>query len=128
MTSTRINAVEALPRLPLGEMLLQRGLLSQEDLDRALEHQLQSGHQKLLGEVLQQLGIATEAQVLEVIAEGYGVPFVEQVARVADPRALDSLPRDFIEEHRILPLFLVRETLTIAISEPANLYLVEEVA
>ncbi|MBG81128.1 MAG: ATPase [Phycisphaerae bacterium] len=128
MSSTRINAVEALPRLPLGEMLLQRGLLSQEDLDRALEHQLQSGHQKLLGEVLQQLGIATESQVLEVIAEGYGVPFVDQVARVADPRALDALPRDFIEEHRILPLFLVRQTLTIAISEPANLYLVEEVA
>ena len=54
MTSGRISAVEAMPRLPLGEMMLQRGLISKDDLDRALEHQLQSGHQKLLGEVLQQ--------------------------------------------------------------------------
>ena len=128
MTSVRFGAVEPLSRLPLGEMLLQRDLLTQEDLDRALEHQAQSGHQKLLGEILEQLGLVSEASVLEVIAEGYGVPFVDQVARVADPRALEALPRDFIEEHRVLPLFLVRDILTVAVSEPANLYLVEEIA
>jgi len=128
MTSPRLSAVEALPKLPLGEMLLKRNLISQGDLDRALEQQSQGGHEKLLGEVLQQIGAVSEANVLEVIAEGYGVPFVDQVARIADPRSLDSLPRDFIEEHRILPLFLVRGTLTVAVSEPANLYLVEEIA
>ncbi|MDG2095516.1 MAG: hypothetical protein P8J89_09635, partial [Phycisphaerales bacterium] len=122
MTSPRLSAVEALPKLPLGEMLLKRNLISQGDLDRALEQQSQGGHEKLLGEVLQQIGAVSEADVLEVIAEGYGVPFVDQVARIADPRSLDSLPRDFIEEHRILPLFLVRGTLTVAVSEPANLY------
>ena len=82
----------------------------------------------MLGEVLQQLGLVSESDVLDVIAEGYGVPFVEGVARVADPRSLDALPREFIEEHRVLPLFLVRNTLTVAVSEPANLYLVEEIA
>ncbi|MBG83302.1 MAG: ATPase [Phycisphaerae bacterium] len=128
MTTTRFTAVEALPKLPLGEMLLKRNLISQSDLDRALEQQSQGGHEKLLGEVLQQIGAVSEANVLEVIAEGYGVPFVDQVARIADPRALDALPRDFIEEHRVLPMFLVRDTLTVAVSEPANLYLVEEIA
>ena len=128
MTTARYTAVESLPKLPIGEMLLERKLISQEDLDRALEQQSQSGHVKLLGEVLQQIGAVSEADVLEVIAEGYGVPFVDQVARIADPRSLDALPRDFIEEHRVLPLFLVRGTLTVAVSEPANLYLMEEVA
>ena len=128
MTSTRFGAVEALPRLPLGEMLVQRGLITEEDLQQALEHQAQSGHKKLLGEILEQLGFVSEAGVLEVIAEGYGVPFIDQVARIADPRVLDALPREFIEEHRVLPLFLVRDTLSIAVSEPANLYLVEEIA
>ena len=42
MNSTRFGAVEALPRLPLGEMLVQRGLISEEDLQQALEHQSQS--------------------------------------------------------------------------------------
>lgn len=128
MTTTRFSAVETLPKIPLGEMLLKRNLISQSDLDRALEQQSQGGHEKLIGEVLQQIGAVSEANVLEVIAEGYGVPFVDQVARIADPRALDALPRDFIEEHRILPLFLVRDTLTVAVSEPANLYLMEEIA
>ena len=103
MTSTHFGAVEALPRLPLGEMLLQRDLISREDLERALENQAQGGHQQLLGEVLHQLGLVSEADVLEVVAEGYGVPFVDQVARLADPRSLDALPREFIEEHRVLP-------------------------
>lgn len=120
-------AGSAVPRLPIGEMLVQRGLISESQLRQALEHQSQKGHKKLLGEVLIDLKFVNEQQVLEVIAEGYEVPFMTQTARIADPKVIELLPREFLEEHKVLPLFLVRGVLTVAISEPANLYLVEEV-
>ncbi|MDY7107109.1 MAG: type II/IV secretion system protein, partial [Planctomycetota bacterium] len=114
-------------RLQLGEQLVDRGVITSAQLEQALEHQRQKGHKKLLGEVMVELNFASEQQVLEVIAEGYDVPFITQTAKLADPKVVELLPRNFVEEHKVLPLFLVRGVLTLAVSEPANLFLVEEV-
>ncbi len=119
--------LESAPRLRLGDVLVERGLISAEQLKQALEAQSMRGHKKLLGEVLIDLGFVTEQQVLEVLAEGYGVPYVTQTTRLADPKVLEVLPREFIETHKVLPLFLVRGVLTVAVSEPTNLFLTEEV-
>ena len=51
-----------------------------------------------------------------------------QPARTADPASLEKLPREFVEEHCVLPLFHVRDTLTVAVADPADLWLVEETA
>lgn len=114
-------------RVPLGEMLVERGVITADQLQQALEYQEQRGHRKLFGEVLVELNFASDQQVLEALAEGYGVPFATQTARLADPRLGDLLPREFLEEYKVLPLFLVRGVLTVAVSEPANLYLIEEI-
>jgi type IV pilus assembly protein PilB len=121
------NTVDPMPRVQLGELLVSKGLISPEQLKQALEHQSQKGHKKLLGEVLIELNFVTEQQVLEVLAEGYGIPFATHTARIADPRVLSILPREFLEDHKVLPLFLVRGTLTVAVSEPTNLFLIEEI-
>ncbi len=118
---------QATPSKPLGEALVDNGLITAEQLQEALEYQQQKGHKKLLGEILVELNFLSEQQVLEVVADGYGVPFVTHTARIADPRVVEQLPREFLEEHRVLPLFLVRDVLTVAVSEPANLFLIEEV-
>ena len=44
-----------------------------------------------------------------------------------DPGIVDILPREYIEQNLVLPLFVVRDTLTIAVSEPSNLFLIEEI-
>jgi type IV pilus assembly protein PilB len=120
-------ALEADLRRRLGEALVDKGMVTREQLNDALEHQAQRGHRKLLGEVLVELNFVTEDQVMEVLAESYGLPFVTQTAKIADPRIVELLPRDFLEEHNVLPLFLVRGVLTVAVSEPANLFLIEEI-
>jgi type IV pilus assembly protein PilB len=114
-------------RKQLGEMLVERGIATEAQVQQALELQRQKGHKKLIGEIMVELNFATEQEVLEVLAESYGVPFVTQTARLADPKVVELLPREFIEEHKVLPLFLVRGVLTVAVSEPANLFLVEEI-
>src|SRR5688572_11599211 len=120
-------AFDASPRLPLGEMLIARAVITREQLKQALEHQAHKGHKKLLGEVLVELNFASDHQVLEVLAESYGVPFATQTARIADPKVVELLPREFVEDHKVLPLFLVRGMLTVAVSEPTNLFLIEEI-
>ncbi|MBX3374389.1 MAG: Flp pilus assembly complex ATPase component TadA [Phycisphaeraceae bacterium] len=117
----------AVPRVQIGDLLVSRGVITAEQLQQALEHQRVRGKRRLLGEILIELGLATEADVLQAVADGYGVPFVSQVARIADPKVIEVLPREFIEENSVLPLFLVQGVLTVAITEPANMYLVEEI-
>lgn len=111
----------------LGDLLVGQGRLTAEQLEQALEEQRSRGHNRLLGEILVELGFVTEQTVMECLAQSYGVPYARVTPRLADPRVIDSLPRDFIDAHCVLPLFRVGEFLTIAVSEPANLFLVEEI-
>ena len=54
------------------------------------------------------------------------MPYAKLDARLYDPKIIDILPREYIETNHILPLFLVRDTLTVAVSEPSNVFLIEE--
>jgi type IV pilus assembly protein PilB len=112
---------------PLGQLLLRRGVLTNEQLENALAQQKECDERKLIGEVLVEMGLASNSVVLETLAEAYGIPFASDTARLADPKVIEVLPRDFLEEHGVLPMFLVRDVLTVAVSEPANLYLLEEI-
>jgi type IV pilus assembly protein PilB len=113
-------------RKPLGQLLLSKGIIQPEQLERALEEQKRSNHQKLLGEVFVEMGFCTEDQITEALAEAYGVPYARVSPRVCDPKVISILPKDFLEKHQVLPLFLVEGTLTVAVSEPANVFLLEE--
>src|SRR2546423_13649508 len=119
--------IATVTRKPLGQLLLGKGLLSQEQLDRALDEQRRSNHQKLLGEILVELHICSEDQITEALAQAYGVPYARVSPRVADPKVIAVLPKDFLEKHQVLPLFLVEGVLTVAVPEPANVFLLEEI-
>ena len=111
----------------LGDLLVAQGYLSEEQLQTALEFQRKGGRDKLLGEVLVELEYCIEDQIVECLAAEYGVPYAKLDARLYDPKVIDVLPREYIENNLVLPLFVVRGTLTIAVSEPSNLFLIDEI-
>ncbi|NQT38166.1 MAG: Flp pilus assembly complex ATPase component TadA [Planctomycetes bacterium] len=111
----------------LGDLLVAKGFLAPEDLHAALEKQKVGKRTKLLGEVLVAEEYCTEDQIVECLAEEYQVPYAKLEARLFDQKILDVLPREYIENNLVLPLFVVRGTLTIAVSEPSNLFLVDEI-
>jgi len=111
----------------VGDLLLSKGLVTQEQIEQALSYQKDRGHKKLLGEVLVELGFVTEEQVLETLADAYGVPFARISPKVADPRVIETVPREFLEKQCVLPLFLVAGKLTVAVHEPSNVFLIEEI-
>ncbi len=111
----------------LGSLLIDKGYLTPDDLQSALEYQKREGRKKLLGEILVELEYCTEDQIVECLAAEYGVPYAKLDARLMDLKIVDVLPREYVEKYLVLPLFLVRGTLTIAVSEPSNLFLIDEV-
>lgn len=114
-------------RKQVGQILLTKGLISHEQIEQAVAEQAARGHRQLLGEILVDLGFVTNDQVLEALAEAYNVPYARLTPRHVDAKIVDLMPRDFLEKHGVLPLFKIRNTLTVALPEPSNVFLLEEI-
>ncbi|MGF1635147.1 MAG: GspE/PulE family protein [Phycisphaerae bacterium] len=119
--------IAAATRKPLGQLLIDAGVISQEQLERALDEQRRHNHLKLLGEVLIEQRICQEDQIVEALAKAYGVPYAKITPKLADPKAIGLLPKEFLEKNAVLPLFSVQGMLTVAVPEPANVFLLEEI-
>ena len=111
----------------LGNILVERGYVTVDQLQSALEFQKKQGNGKLLGEILVDLQYCTEDHITECLACIYGVPFAKLEPRIADPRIVDVLPREYIEKNLVFPLYRIRGTLTVAVTEPSNLFLIDEI-
>jgi len=111
----------------LGDLLIDKGYLTPDRLRPSLDRQQQEGHARLLGEILIDQGHCTEDHVAECLAVQYGIPHARLDARLFDPKLADLLPRDYLEKNLVLPLFLVRGVLTVAVAEPSNLFLIDEI-
>jgi type IV pilus assembly protein PilB len=119
------TAVES--KIQLGQLLVARRVVTIEQVEEALAEQERTGHRQLLGEILIDKGYCTANHVAAALAECYGVPYAKISPKICDPKVLDILPREFCEEHVVLPLFRVHNTLTLAINEPANLFLIDQI-
>jgi type IV pilus assembly protein PilB len=116
-----------LHRKPLGELLVGRGAVGRAQLELALMEQRRLPVRRLLGEILVESRLCSEEQVAEALADSYGVPFIRLGPKLVDPKVVGVLPRDFVERELVLPLFLVEDVLTVAVVEPANVFLLDEV-
>ncbi len=95
-------ATISLGSLQIGELLLREGLISREDLDRALQQQKETGTR--LGFALVTSGALSEADLTRVLSMQYRVPAVELSETEIDPKILKLVPADFASKHLILPL------------------------
>ncbi|MCH7685171.1 MAG: Flp pilus assembly complex ATPase component TadA [Planctomycetes bacterium] len=114
------------PKLRLGDLLVSQGRLTPQQLDAALTDQMREAGDKLLGEVLLEKGYCTEENILECLAIDCGVPFVKLDSRMFDPKVFETISRDFIEKYTVLPLFQVGDVLTVAVAEPTNVFLLDQ--
>jgi type IV pilus assembly protein PilB len=122
-----MDRIAAENKMQLGQLLLGRGIVTQEQIEKALAEQKEKGHRKLLGELLVEMNYCTENQIASALAEAYDVPYAQVSPKICDAKVLDILPRGFLEEHIILPLFKVGDKLTVAVSEPTNVFLIDEI-
>jgi len=114
-------------KMQLGQLLIARNVVTEEQIEKALAEQKEKGHRKLLGELLVEMNYCTENQIASALAEAYGVPYAQIGPKICDAKAIELLPRDFLEEHIVLPLLKVYDVLTVAVSEPTNVFLIDEI-
>ena len=113
--------------LRLGEILLKEGLIDQGQLEKAISAQRQDCGR--LGEVLIKLGIVKEDKLVEALGKQLGIPYFSSGAgmlRAAVDEELKQLvPQDFALKNAVLPLSRTLKSLTVAMSDPLDLILID---
>lgn len=109
----------------LGDLLLNIGLITQEQLDEALR--VQKGTSKRLGTMLIELGFVTERQVIEALQIQLGIEFVDLSNMVIPAELAQVLSKNIAKKHVVVPIRVVKDTLYLAMSDPLNFVAIEEV-
>jgi type II secretory ATPase GspE/PulE/Tfp pilus assembly ATPase PilB-like protein len=110
----------------LGEALVQRGLITPETLARALRAQAHARPHRLLGQLLVDAGALTPAALNIALARWLGVPVVDLRRLAPQPEALARIPAAEAEREGVLPLMLRDDTLVVAVPDPWDTRLLDE--
>ncbi len=112
-------------RKPLGQILKERGYVTEQSLSFALLEQKATGER--LGEILIRLGITTDLEIAQALAQQSNLPFIDLSYIHPENEALTSIPYNFAINNLVCPLALTDGKLRVAISDPFNHHLLNAV-
>jgi type II secretory ATPase GspE/PulE/Tfp pilus assembly ATPase PilB-like protein len=118
---------QAPPKRPLGALLVEKGLISEDQLRIALKEQKRSGEP--LGKVLTLIGFVTEATVRDALGQNIGQQSVDLAQVVVNAESLKLVPQDAARRYNVLPIAFDRDThtLTLAMSDTFNVVALDQV-
>ncbi len=111
-------------RKKLGQILLDGGAVTDEQIHRALLH----GRQKKLriGEALIDLGFTSEEKVTRALCKQVGLPFVDLIKNRIPPATVALLPAEIVREYRIIPVKKTPAAVIVAIADPDLSYMLDD--
>jgi hypothetical protein len=112
------DPIRAAKRLPLGALLREAGLLDPAEIDFALVRAKEEGRR--LGEIVIEYGLVTQNDIVRLVAEQRGLPYVDIAALAVDPAAAKLLPADYAREVRTLPIGFMRGLPVVALADPSD--------
>jgi len=110
---------------PLGQILLDEGIVPREQLDRAIQMQQRSGGH--LGRILIELGVVTEQQMARALAIQWGMSFIDLGQAAVDPEAVKVIPQHLALRHKVLGVEKSTRRLKLAIADPLNIVALDDV-
>ena len=108
----------------IGDLLMREGLITKEQLDKALQEQRQNGTR--VGYNLVKLGFIQETELTKQLARQYRMPAVDLSKFEVDPRIAKLIPTELATKHLVLPLKRDGRTLTVAMADPTNLGVIDD--
>jgi len=109
----------------LGEILVKDSLISADQLKQALDYQKKNGGR--LGTCLVKLGLVSDDDITAVLSRQYGVPSISLKFYEVDPAVIKLVPQETAVRYQIVPLSRVGSTLTIAMTDPTNVFAMDDI-
>lgn len=109
----------------LGQLLIELKVITKEQLTYALELQKQKGG--LIGQVLVELGYASEKSIAQALTAQYGFPYLPLENYEIDPDIVKIVPKNVADQFCLIPIDKIGNNLTIAMSNPLNALAIEDI-
>src|SRR5687767_3052720 len=109
----------------IGQILIDRGLLTPTQLEDALGEQGLTG--RFFGEILVGRGVLTEEKIAKALSEQLGFGFVDLKEMNVELKALELVPRDICEKFLLIPIFISQNTLTVAMANALDVIALDKV-
>src|ERR1700691_2864291 len=109
----------------LGVILVKDSLITADQLRQALDHQKKTGGR--LGTCLVKLGLVSDDDITAVLSRQYGVPSINLKFYEVDPAVIKLVPQETAVRYHIVPLSRVGSTLTIAMTDPTNVFAMDDI-
>ncbi len=109
----------------LGDLLIERGIINQQQLEEALSFQKEKGG--LIGESLVELGFAKEEEIAHALTAQYGFPFLSLGNYDINLEVISLIPGRMVRQYFLMPVDKVGNSLSIAMSNPLNVNAIEDV-
>ncbi|HXH72133.1 MAG TPA: ATPase, T2SS/T4P/T4SS family [Mariprofundaceae bacterium] len=103
----------------IGAILIESGLINEDDLQQALAEQSRNQALKI-GGVLVKMGLVTEVELISALADKFHLPFVDLDNYVINPAAFEQIDVELLEHFQVLPINTDEHTLTLASSNPLD--------
>ena len=111
-------------RTPIGQCLREGGILSEEELQSALDEQKRSGER--LGDLLVRVNLASERQIAAALARQLGLAYTDLVESPPNPAAVTLIPKDVALKRNCIAIAVDKNMLTVAMSDPLLFTLVQD--
>ena len=108
----------------IGDLLVREGLITKEQLEKALQEQKQSGTR--VGYNLVKLGFVNEVELTKTLARQFKMPAVDLSRFEVDPKVVKLIPGDVALKNLVLPLTREGRTLTVAMADPTNIAVIDD--
>ncbi len=112
-------------RKRLGNILVEAGFISQEELEEALS--LQNKEEKRLGQILKDMDIVTEQDVVEALEFQLGIPQVDLKKFIIDSEIVNLISQDLAEKHVAIPIRKEDKSLTVAMADPMDIMAIDDI-
>jgi type IV pilus assembly protein PilB len=109
----------------LGELLLKEKIITPEQLKRAIEEQKITGGR--LGSTMVSMGILKEQELVNFLSKQYGVPAINLREYDLDPSIVKLVPQEVCEKYSLIPINRVGSTLIIAMTDPSDIFAIDDV-
>ena len=109
----------------LGELLLERGIINQAQLEKALKFQKEKGG--LIGQILVSLGLAKEEEIAQALTVQYGFPYLPLECYDINAEAIRLIPMNVAIQYNLVAIDKIGDLLTIAMSNPLNYQAIEDI-
>jgi hypothetical protein len=110
---------------PLGELLLERGLINKDQLEKALELQKEKGG--LIGQILVSLGYVKEEEIAHAITAQYGYPYLPLANYEFNKEVVKMIPKNVARQYGLVAIDKLGNMLTVAMCNPLNIHAIEDI-